>query len=270
MRERTRARLVRVGAVAAALSGLFIVAPEIFTATFSDFETFARVAALVIALAVWVVLVRQFVGHRRVRLALTAIPILVVGWVSLWPYLRPPTSVDEAFPTVVVAAPEPAAELSGEPADAVQSEATSTTTTTTASVNPTTSPLPLSTTTTTATTTTTTAVPAGPFELRRSGFQGLTGHNGSGDAGLYRLEDDSILLRFESVNIGPGPALFVWLVPGADQRSTGGGTYVAPLAAEQGNQNYTVPAGVDITEGTWTVLVWCDTYSVEVANATFS
>ena len=43
---------------------------------------------------------------------------------------------------------------------------------------------------------------------------------------------------------------------------------IAGLTAERGNQNYTVPAGVDLTTGTWTVLVWCDTFSVEVANAT--
>ena len=87
---------------------------------------------------------------------------------------------------------------------------------------------------------------------------------------MYRLEDQSILLRFENVNIGPGPALHVYLVPGADQRGLGGSIYVAPLTAEQGNQNYSVPGGVDITTGTWTVLVWCETFTVEVANATLA
>ena len=77
-------------------------------------------------------------------------------------------------------------------------------------------------------------------------------------------------MRFEEVDIGSGPDLNVWLVPGDDQRGTGGGTFVAPLTAEQGNQNYTVPDGVDPTDGTWTVLVWCTTFSLEVANATLA
>ena len=116
---------------------------------------------------------------------------------------------------------------------------------------------------------TTTAPPAEPVELRRASFQGLTGHRGSGDAVVYDL-GDSTLLRFEDVDIGSGPKLEVYLVPGSDQRGTGGGTHVAPLTAERGNQNYEVPAGVDLTSGTWTVLVWCETFVVEVANATLS
>jgi hypothetical protein len=106
--------------------------------------------------------------------------------------------------------------------------------------------------------------------LRRAGFQGLTGHRGNGDAAVYRLEDGSVLLRFEQVDIGSGPELDVYVVPGPDQRGPGGGAYVAPLTAERGNQNYAVPGGVDLTTGTWTVLVWCETFDVEVANATLA
>ena len=76
-------------------------------------------------------------------------------------------------------------------------------------------------------------------------------------------------MRFEDVDIGSGPKLEVYLVPGADQRGTGGATHVAPLTAERGNQNYEVRAGIDLSRGTWTVLVWCETFVVEVANATW-
>lgn len=62
----------------------------------------------------------------------------------------------------------------------------------------------------------------------------------------------------------------MYLVPGADQRGVDDGVYVAPLTAERGNQNYTLPEGVDLTIGTWTVLVWCETFVVEVANATLA
>lgn len=104
--------------------------------------------------------------------------------------------------------------------------------------------------------------------MRRAGFQGLTGHRGSGDAALYDLGDNTRLLRFEDVDIGSGPDLDVYVVPGADQRNLDGAIYVANLTAERGNQNYDIPDGVDLTDGTWTVLVWCETFDVEVANAT--
>ena len=77
-------------------------------------------------------------------------------------------------------------------------------------------------------------------------------------------------LGIEEVDIGSGPALEVYLVPGEDRRDLADAVYVAPLTAERGNQNYTVPADVDLTAGTWTVLVWCETFSVEVANATLT
>lgn len=236
-----RTRRLRPGPLLglAAAGGLWLVAPEIYTGTFSDLGTFLSVAALAVVVAVYVLAIRGFIGHPQVRVAMTAVPLGALAFVLLWPYLRPPTEVDEAFPTLAVPATD---------------AETSTTTGTMI--------------TSTTTTTTTTTVPAGPVELARASFQGLTGHRGSGDAAVYRLEDGSTLLRFEEVDIGSGPALNVWLVPGEDQRSLGGGTHIAPLTAERGNQNYEVPADLDLTDGTWTVLVWCDTFSVEVANAT--
>ena len=86
---------------------------------------------------------------------------------------------------------------------------------------------------------------------------------------LYDLGNGPRLLRFEDVDIGSGPALNVYVVPGADRRGLGDAIFVAPLTAERGNQNYDVPDGVDLDDGTWTVLVWCETFDVEVANATW-
>lgn len=219
---------------------ILVVAPEIYTGTFSDLETFLRAAALVVGLAVWVVLARRFVRPETVGLVVAAVPVAVALWLVLWPYIRPATEVDEAFPPVTA------------PFD---STTTSVATTTSAP---------------TTTTTTTTTVPPEPVELARATFQGLTGHRGSGDAALYRLANGSILLRFEEVDIGSGPDLEVYVVPGDDQRGLGGGTHVAALTAERGNQNYVPPDTVDLTTGTWTVLVWCETFAVEVANATLT
>lgn len=286
----TSTRTLIVGAVVgAALVVLAIIAPEIYSGTFSDAATLGRVVLVIVLLAAFAFAVKRWVTNDVTANAIIAVPIVVVVGLYVWPYVRPATEVDEAFPPIAASAegtpgssapasasesttPDSAVADSSPPATApattpasappTEPESTSTSTSTSTTT-------PNSTTSTTTTSTTTTTVPTGPVELRRSGFQGLEGHRGSGDAAVYRLEDGSTLLRFEEVDIGSGPVLAVYLVPGADRRGVGGdAVYVAPLTAERGNQNYTVPEGVDLTTGTWTVLVWCETFVVEVANAT--
>lgn len=239
-------------AAAAALVLVVLVAPEIIRGSFSDLDTFVRSAGLVVVLGLWVVAARRVIPHRTTGAVVAAVPVLVALWFVLWPYVRPATEVDEAFP-VVTTDTIPAADTTTTVPPAPDPEADASTTTTDPPA--------------TSTSTTTTVAPT-PVELARGSFQGLTGHRGSGDAALYRLADDSLLLRFEEVDIGSGPDLEVYLVPGADQRGLGGGHHVASLTAERGNQNYTVPDGVDLETGEWTVLVWCETFVVEVANAT--
>jgi hypothetical protein len=249
----TPRRLASFSAVAALLALIGVVAPEIFSGTFSDLGTFLRAAALVGVLVAWVVAIRRLVPNRTIATAAAAVPVVAAVWLVLWPYLRPATEVDEAFPPAAVAT------------TSITTTSSTTTTGPAASITD-----DSATTTSTTSTTSTTTVPPEPLELSRSGFQGLTGHRGNGDAAVYRLADESILLRFEEVDIGSGPDLDVYLVPGPDQRGLGGSHYVAPLTAERGNQNYAVPADVDLTSGTWTVLVWCETFDVEIANATLS
>lgn len=252
-------------AAAAALVLVVLVAPEIIRGSFSDLDTFVRSAGLVVVLGLWVVAARRVIPHRTTGAVVAAVPVLVALWFVLWPYVRPATEVDEAFPVVTadtVDAIDPVDTVDAiDPVDTVDAIPTTSTTTTTVPPAPDAAA--------DASTTTSTVAPE-PVELARGSFQGLTGHRGSGDAALYRLADDSLLLRFEEVDIGSGPDLEVYLVPGADQRGLGGGHHVASLTAERGNQNYTVPDGVDLETGEWTVLVWCETFVVEVANATLT
>ncbi len=212
---------------------LWIVAPAAIRATFSSPGTFLRVAAVIVALALFGRLVSRVVPNPTLATVIRVVPVVAVSWWALSPYFSP-SEVDEAFPVV---------------------------TTDAAGATSTTAP---------PSTTMTTTAPPEPVLLRSGSFQGLTGHRGRGTASLYDLPDGSRLLRFEELDAGPGPDLDVYLVPRADARSLSGAIRIAGLTAERGNQNYTVPPGIDPTTGQWTVLIWCQSFAVEVANATLT
>jgi len=124
----------------------------------------------------------------------------------------------------------------------------------------------------TTTTTTTTEPPPPTTEVIAVGtFQGLAGHRGEGMATLVRDPvTNRTTIETRNTDIGSGPALVVYLVPGPDRRSLDDAVVIAELVAESGDHDYLVPTGIDITPGEWTVLVWCETFVIEVANATVS
>ena len=265
------ARGVLVGAAVVAV--LAVIAPEIFTGTFSDAGTLGLVVALIAGIVAWIVLTSRLLDGVAVQPFVTWVPVAVIGALLLWPYVRPATEVDEAFPPVSAAPATTAAPTTAVPTSVPTTTVPPTTASTENGAAPATTAVPTTSTAAPATTaapTTTEAPRTEPLELRRASFQGLTGHRGDGDAAVYLLTDDSILLRFEEVDIGSGPDLRVYLVPGDDRRDLDGGVLVADLTAERGNQNYTPPPDVDLTTGTWTVLVWCETFDLEVANATLT
>ena len=269
MTDGTRRLLARVALIAAPMVVVAVLAPEIITGTFSDVGTFLRVALLAAGVGAWVWLVGRVMRDRPGRALLAYGPVAVLLALLLWPYVRPATEVDEAFP--VTAGPDTT--------QVAPSTLPVTTTTSPATIAPSATAVPRSssgpssttttptTSTTSTTTSTTTTQPPEPVLLGSGTFQGLTGHRGSGTASIYDLPDGSRLLRFDEVDIGSGPKLIVYLVPGADQRGLGGGVEIAPLTAERGNQNYTLDPAMALA-GTWTVLVWGETFAVEVANAT--
>ena len=121
--------------------------------------------------------------------------------------------------------------------------------------------------TTAAPPTTTTTVPAEPVQLRTGPFMGID-HRAEGTVSIYRTPDGRHIVGLESFDIQPGPDYDVYVVPGADQDGTSGGTRLDDLRGNQGTQYYEVPAGVDVATGEWTVLIWCQTFGVPVANAT--
>jgi hypothetical protein len=104
-------------------------------------------------------------------------------------------------------------------------------------------------------------------------FEGLDGHRGAGEASLIATGDGSYVVRFSGVDIGSGPDLRAYLVPGAGAQSpAGGGVEIGTIGnAARGDLNFPVPRGTEIRPGQpYTVLVWCRPFRVPVAGATLS
>jgi hypothetical protein len=119
---------------------------------------------------------------------------------------------------------------------------------------------PAPSTTTTTTTPPTTTQPAGPVVLHESELIDV-GHEGTGDVLVIELPDGSRLVRFEDLDVTNGPDLRVILSPSAlveDRNAYDDGNFVdlGPLEGNQGNQNYEIPADVDLGEYS-TVAIWC-------------
>ncbi len=91
-------------------------------------------------------------------------------------------------------------------------------------------------------------------------------HKGSGRALLYRLPDDSHVVRFEDFRTTNGPALVVYLArhpspSSAADVTDGGFVKLGDLKGNVGNQNYRVPDATDISEYN-SVVIWCELFGV--------
>ena len=91
-------------------------------------------------------------------------------------------------------------------------------------------------------------------------------HRGSGTATIYRLPDGSHVLRLESLDVTNGPALVVILSPHPNPSSSSdvhqtGYVELAKLKGNKGNQNYTLPDGVD-PASFGSVVIYCKPFKV--------
>ena len=117
---------------------------------------------------------------------------------------------------------------------------------------------------------TTTAAPAkviDPVRIRVGQFRGID-HRASGTVAVYRQADGRYVIGLEDFDIQPGPDYDLYVVPGADREKRDAGTRLDDLRGNRGTQFYEVPASIDLNNGPWSVLVWCQTFGVPVANAT--
>ena len=121
--------------------------------------------------------------------------------------------------------------------------------------------------TTPTTPTTPEAMTLEPVALASGNFRDADSfHRGSGTATVYRLPDGSHLLRLENFEVTNGPDLRVLLAqPGdpmsRDELQSGGYTHLAKLKGNIGNQNYEIPADINLDEQN-SVIIYCMPFHV--------
>lgn len=91
-------------------------------------------------------------------------------------------------------------------------------------------------------------------------------HKGSGTATLYALPDDRHVVRFEDFRATNGPALVVYLTKHPSPQSAAdvidsGFVNLGKLKGNVGNQNYEIPADVDVADYS-SVVIWCELFDV--------
>ncbi|MFJ8083276.1 DM13 domain-containing protein [Streptomyces sp. NPDC096205] len=95
-------------------------------------------------------------------------------------------------------------------------------------------------------------------------------HDTSGTARTVRLADGARLLRLEDLRTSDGPDVRVYLsTRDADEVRSGlgdGAVELGELKGNLGDQNYTVPAGTDLS-GFRSAVLWCKRFSVSFGAA---
>lgn len=91
-------------------------------------------------------------------------------------------------------------------------------------------------------------------------------HSTSGDVFTVKT-DDGIYLRFENFEATNGPDLYVYLAKSGGKTSEG--IRLEKLKGNVGDQNYLLPAGVDLTEYD-KVVIWCKAFDVDFGYAELS
>jgi len=106
--------------------------------------------------------------------------------------------------------------------------------------------------------------------LARGQFRdGDPGHNGEGTALVIEAPDGSLVLRVEEFSVTGGPDLFVILStdPDGSRDSAKAGLDLGDLKATDGNFNYDIPGGTDVSQYK-SVTIYCRSFNIVFAIAT--
>jgi Electron transfer DM13 len=114
------------------------------------------------------------------------------------------------------------------------------------------------------------AEPAVPSPLASGRFHGVA-HETQGVATIYELPDGQRILRFTEFATSNGPDVRVYLVAADDATDNdtvtrAGFIEVTPIKGNQGDQNYTLPADLDLTRYR-AVTIWCHRFGVNFGTA---
>jgi hypothetical protein len=121
-----------------------------------------------------------------------------------------------------------------------------------------------------------TPTPSGPRTLA-SGELISHEHRTSGSVKVLQLADGTRTLRLENLDTSNGPDLRVWITDAPVKEGTAGwrvfddGKYVSlgKLKGNKGDQNYALPAGLDLNRYT-SVSIWCDRFDVSFGAASLA
>ncbi len=112
-----------------------------------------------------------------------------------------------------------------------------------------------------------------PTAVLQGAFVGADSfHQGSGSATIFELPDGGRVLRLEDFSVTNGPDLHVFLAEGAaptSQDDLGEHLDLGELKGNIGNQNYEIPAGVDLSRY-GSVVIYCVPFHVVFSTATLS
>jgi hypothetical protein len=109
-----------------------------------------------------------------------------------------------------------------------------------------------------------------PVKVAQGNFLGVA-HETKGAASIYQLPDGKKVLRFSGFETSNGPDVQVYLVAAADARDNetvtrAGFIRIADLKGNMGDQNYDLPAGIDLNKYR-AVTIWCRRFGVNFATA---
>lgn len=211
--------------------------------------------------------------HRWITLAGGATALALAIFVLVWfqpQKLFIDVRVDEGLPAVA-AATTASTEAEGGTADAASDAATEATT----EATPTPQPSSTSSSATAedaerpAAESSPEPEPAEPVVVSREELR-LISHHASGIASLVELPDGSSLIRFEDLDVENGPDLRIYLstapADGPPDALDDDFIDLGELKGNQGNQNYAIPAGTDLSRYQ-SVSIWCRRFSVGFAVA---